>query len=171
MSKSQSDNFSVRDVFRRSGFSEKTALALSTWFGTGLLPVAPGTFGTLATLPLILGLNALGIWYNVLALVTVAGVAIWASDWSQDLLDTNDPPEIVIDEVAGFLVTMFLLPHTWLALALGFILFRFFDIIKPYPVKKVERFKGGFGIVMDDLLAGFYANLGVRIILFLLDRT
>jgi len=61
MSKSQSDNFSVRDVFRKSGFSEKTALALSTWFGTGLLPVAPGTFGTLATVPLILGLNALGI--------------------------------------------------------------------------------------------------------------
>jgi len=66
---------------------------------------------------------------------------------------------------------MFLLPHTWLALALGFMLFRFFDIIKPYPVKKVERFKGGFGIVLDDLLAGFYANLGVRIILFILDRT
>ncbi len=170
MSKIQSDNFSVPDIFRRSGFSEKAALALSTWFGTGLLPVAPGTFGTIATTPLILGLNILGIWYSALALVSISAIAVWVSDVSQDLLDRRDPPEVVIDEVAGFLVTMFLLPHTWLALAMGFVLFRFFDILKPYPVKQVERIRGGFGIVMDDLLAGFYANVGVRIILFLLDR-
>jgi phosphatidylglycerophosphatase A len=171
MSKSQSDNLSVLDIFRRSGFTKKTALALSTWFGTGLLPVAPGTFGTIATAPLILGLNILGIWYSVLALVSITAIAVWVSDVSQDLLDRKDPPEVVIDEVSGFLVTMFLLPHTWLALAMGFVLFRFFDIFKPYPVKKVEKFRGGFGIVMDDLLAGFYANLCVRMILFLLDRT
>jgi phosphatidylglycerophosphatase A len=170
MSKSQPDNLSVPDIFRKSGFSEKAALALSTWFGTGLLPVAPGTFATIATAPLILGLNILGIWYSVLAVVSISVVAVWVSDVSEDLLHRKDPPEVVIDEVAGFLVTMFLLPHTWLALAVGFVLFRFFDIIKPYPAKKVERFRGGFGIVMDDLLAGFYANLCVRIILFLLDQ-
>jgi phosphatidylglycerophosphatase A len=170
MSKFQSDNFSTLDIFRKSGFSEKAVLALSTWFGTGLLPIAPGTFGTIAAVPLILALNILGIWYSVIALILITAVAVWVSNVSQDLLDRKDPPEVVIDEVAGFLVTMFFLPHTWPALAMGFALFRFFDIIKPYPVKKIEGFRGGFGIVMDDLLAGFYANLCVRVILFLLDR-
>lgn len=170
MSKSQSDNFSVLVTFRKSCFSEKAVLAMSTWFGTGLLPAAPGTFATIATVPLILGLNILGIWYSILVLISITVVAVWVSDLSQHLLNRKDPPEVVIDEVAGFLVTMFLLPHTWLAFVVGFVLFRFFDIIKPFPVKKVERIRGGFGIVMDDLLAGFYANLCARIILFLLDR-
>lgn len=146
-------------------------MALSTCLGIGLLPVAPGTFGTIATVPLILGLNILGIWYSLLALVIISSIAVWVSGLSQILLDRKDPPEIVIDEVAGFLVTMFLLPHTWPAIAIGFVLFRFFDIIKPYPIKKVEILRGGFGIVMDDLLAGVYANVGMRIILLLLNET
>jgi phosphatidylglycerophosphatase A len=73
---------------------------------------------------------------------------------------------VVIDEVAGLLVTMFLVPLSWLALGLGFTLFRFFDILKPYPVRQAERLRGGLGIVMDDLLAGLYAHICLRIILF-----
>lgn len=166
MSKLQSDNFSLKETFRKSDFSGKIALVLSTWFGTGLLPVAPGTFGTLATVPVVLGLSCLGIWYSVFALITITGIAVWSSNLSRQLLGRNDPSEVVIDEVAGFLVTMFLVPRAWLPLCSGFILFRFFDILKPYPIKKVERLKGGYGIVMDDMLAGLYAHLGVRIILF-----
>ena len=169
MSQSQSNNFSVSNIFRKSRPSEKVALALSTCFGIGLLPLAPGTFATMAAAPLILGLNILGIWYSVFALVAVTVIAVWASNLSCVLIGRNDPQEVVIDEIAGFLVTMLLVPPTWLALGTGFVLFRVFDIVKPYPIKKVERWRGGFGIVMDDLLAGFYANLCVRIILSLLD--
>ena len=123
----------------------------------------------MAAAPLILGLNILGIWYSVFALVAVTVIAVWASHLSCVLIGRNDPQEVVIDEIAGFLDTMLLVPPTWLALATGFVLFRVFDIVKPYPIKKVERWRGGFGIVMDDLLAGVYANLCVRIILFLLN--
>jgi len=72
---------------------------------------------------------------------------------------------VVIDEVAGFLVTMLLLPISFVNMGLGFILFRFFDIVKPWPVRQAERLKGGFGIVVDDLLAGVYAHLCLRGIL------
>jgi phosphatidylglycerophosphatase A len=88
--------------------------------------------------------------------------AFWASHRTQELLGREDPSEVVIDEAAGFYVTLFLLPITWQSVALGFLLFRFFDIVKPWPVRQAERLKGGLGIVMDDLLAGVYAHLLVR---------
>jgi phosphatidylglycerophosphatase A len=169
MSKSQTDNLQVRESFRQAGISGKIALVLSTWFGAGLFPGAPGTLGTLAALPLVLGVSYLGIWGGALTLMIVAGLAIWASGRSQDLLNRNDPPEIVIDEVAGFLLTMFLLPLTWLNLVLGFILFRLFDILKPYPIRRLERLRAGIGVVVDDLGAAIYAHLVVRMILFLVE--
>jgi len=82
-------------------------------------------------------------------------------------LDQSDPREIVIDEVAGFLLTMLFLPCSWLTISLGFIFFRFFDILKPYPIKQLEKLRGGFGVVLDDLAAGLYANIIVRIILLI----
>ena len=84
----------------------------------------------------------------------------------EGLTGRNDPSEVVIDEVAGFFAATFFLPPSLLVMALGFVLFRFFDILKPYPIRRLEALKGGWGIVMDDLLAGLYANLGLRIILF-----
>ena len=165
MSKPQSDSLSLKEIFRQSDLSGKTALALSTWFGAGLFPVVPGTFGSLAALPLVLVLQYLGVWYSVFILAVVTGVAIWASDLTHKLMGQNDPKEVVIDEVAGFLLTMLLLPFSWLVLGLGFFLFRFFDILKPYPIRHAERLKGGWGIVLDDLLAGLYACASVRIIL------
>ena len=165
MSKDQSDNLSVSGAFGRTGFYGKIALILATWFGIGLAPVVSGTFGTLGAVPLTLLLSYFGEWYGVFALVVVTVVAIWASDRTRELLGRKDPSEVVIDEVAGFLVTMFLLPATLLNVGLGFILFRFFDILKPWPVRQSERLKGGFGIVVDDLLAGLYAHLCLRGIL------
>jgi phosphatidylglycerophosphatase A len=106
--------------------------------------------------------------YNAFALVIVIVVSIWAAGRYQKLSGQNDPPKVVIDEVAGFSLTMFLLPLSWPILGLGFVLFRFFDILKPYPIRHLERLKGGFGIVMDDLLAGLYTHLSLRIILVLL---
>jgi phosphatidylglycerophosphatase A len=169
MSKSQSDNFLLRDVFRESGVIGKTALAFSTWFGTGLLPVAPGTFGSLAAIPLGIGMAYLGVGQRVLVFALVVTVAIWASGRSQKLLARHDPSVVVIDEVAGYLLTVFLLPPAWLNLVMGLIFFRFFDIVKPYPVKRLESLKGGIGIVMDDLAAGIYAFLVTKLILSFIE--
>jgi len=87
---------------------------------------------------------------------------------TQKLLNRMDPPQVVIDEVGGILVALFWVPVSWLTFSLGFLLFRIFDIIKPFPVSRVETLKGGTGIVLDDLLAGIYANLCLRFILFLI---
>ena len=108
------------------------------------------------------------MWIRPFILAITVGIAIWTAGRSQDLLGRNDPSEVVIDEVAGFLVTMFLLPSTWLTLGLGFVLFRVFDVLKPYPVRQAESLRGGLGIVTDDLLAGLYAHLGVRILLVII---
>ncbi len=159
----------ILDLFRKSGFSGKTALVLSTWFGSGCLPIAPGSFGTLAAVPLILVLNNFGIWYSAFTLLIVVGIAVWSAGLTEDLLEKKDPSEIVIDEVAGFLLATALLPFSWLSLGLVFFLFRFFDILKPYPIKHLERLRGGIGIVMDDILAGLYACAGTWVILLLRD--
>jgi len=166
MSKSQSDSFSLQDIFRRSGLYGKIVLVVSTWFGTGFLPAAPGTFGTLATVPLVLGLNQLGTIYKALGLAIIIAGAIWASGQYQALTGRPDPREVVIDEVAGFSLTMLLLPFSWMTLGLGFAFFRLFDILKPYPMKKLEGLRGGVGIVIDDLVAAIYAFVCVRLILF-----
>lgn len=166
MSKSQSDNLSLRGIFTKSSFSGKIALILSTWFGTGLLPIAPGTFGTVAAVPFAFGLTCLPIGYAVFFIWIVVAAAVWTSGQTHKLLGNDDPSVVVIDEVAGYLLTMFLLPPSCLNFGLGFLLFRTFDILKPYPIKKVEKLRGGVGIVMDDLVAGFYAHLGVRLFLF-----
>ena len=167
MSKSQSDNLVIWKVFRQAGFSGKLGLVLSTWFGAGLLPTAPGTFGTIAAIPLVLGLGLLGKWCSAFVLALLIGVAIWASGIARDLLGQNDPPTVVIDEVAGFLLAMILLPSSWQALVLGFFLFRFFDILKPFPIKRAEQLGGALGIVADDLLAGLYAFAVAKIFILI----
>jgi phosphatidylglycerophosphatase A len=169
MSKYQSDNLKIWDVFRGSGFPVKVWLSISTWFGTGLIPMAPGTFGTLAATPLVLYLGNFGIRYRVLIFLFVAAMAIWSSGRTCALLGEDDPPQVVIDEVAGFLLTMISVPYSWFNIGLGFVLFRFFDILKPFPVRRMEGIGGGLGIVMDDLMAGVYACVGVRIVLFVLS--
>ena len=167
MSKPQSDILYIWKNFRQTNFSGKIVLVLSTWFGTGLLPIAPGTFGTLATVPLILVLDNIGTIYKALSLMIAIVVAIWASGRHQEILGQSDPREIVIDEVTGFLLTMLFLPCSWLTIGLGFIFFRLFDILKPYPIRQTERIRGGLGVVIDDLVAGLYAFASVRVILLI----
>jgi len=165
MSRAQPENLSVPDAFRQTGFNGKAAIILSTWFGSGLMPRASGTFGTLAAIPLIL-IGRLGTGWSAVALAVVTLSAFWASQRTLELLGREDPSEVVIDEAAGFAATMFSLPLTWESVALGFIFFRLFDVVKPWPVRQAERLKGGLGIVMDDLLAGVYAHLCLRGILW-----
>lgn len=170
MSENQFGNLTLRKIFGKADIYGKVALILSTWFGAGLVPKAPGTAGTLAGLPLLLIIKCFGSLYETLFLFAFVCLAIWASDRSFRILGREDPPEVVIDEVAGYLLALFLLPASWLTISLGFLLFRVFDIWKPFPIKRLERIKGGPGIVLDDIMAGLYANLFMRIALQLMDR-
>ena len=134
-------------------------LFLAFGFGSGLAKKAPGTFGTLAAIP-VYWLFAQADWlvYSLLTLiVTVAGV--WICGIAAEKLGEHDFGGIVWDEIAGFLITMWLVPFTWQTIMIGFVLFRFFDILKPWPIKWLDRqVKGGFGIMIDDVLAGAFAG-------------
>ena len=138
---------------------------LAFGFGSGTLPKAPGTWGTLVAVPIYLAIQNWSwapyiILVIVLAVVGIALCGITARD-----LGVHDHPGIVWDEIVGFLITMFLAPPGWLWIAVGFVLFRFFDIIKPWPIRPIDRHvKGGLGIMMDDWLAGIYANICLQIL-------
>jgi len=135
-------------------------LFLAFGFGSGLAKKAPGTFGTLAAVPLYLALvqaQSLIVYSLVTLLVILAGV--WICGQAAEKLGEHDFGGIVWDEIAGFLVTMWLVPFTWQAVVLGFILFRVFDIIKPWPIRWIDRqVHGGLGIMLDDVLAGVFAG-------------
>ena len=167
MSERQFDSLNFRKALEKEDYPGKVALCLSSWFGTGLLPKAPGTFGTLGAVPLVLGAQYFKPLFYALGLGAFILIAVWASDRTEKILGRPDPQEVVIDEAAGFLLTFFLLPLSWPSLVLGFILFRLFDILKPFPAGRLERIGGGAGIVLDDLMAGLYANLVLRVCLWL----
>jgi phosphatidylglycerophosphatase A len=136
------------------------AVLLGTAFFSGYFPVASGTVGTLVAVPLyLLAARWAWPWYAVLVLaVTVAG--IWAAHRCERLFGEKDSSRVVIDEVAGFLVTMAFVTPTWTRVAAGFFLFRFFDVIKPPPAGWADlHLRGGLGVMLDDLVAGFYAWL------------
>jgi phosphatidylglycerophosphatase A len=158
----------LKKVFKEADFAGRTALILATWFGSGLAPVAPGTFGTLAGVPLVLLMGRLGTLQALLFVLFFIAVALWSAEVTRKMLAGNDPSVVVVDEVAGFLLTLFLIPLSIAHVCLGFFLFRVFDILKPFPIRNLEKLKGGFGIVADDLLAGVYANLSLKLLLFFL---
>jgi len=158
------------NLLKAASFSDRIAIILSVWFGVGLLPGMPGTFGTVGAIPVYLLSVYLDTGYQVLFLLIIIILAIWSSNRCQSILGRFDPREIVIDEVAGFLLTVIFLPLTWVTLVAGFFLFRFFDILKPPPIRQIEkRLTKGFGIVLDDLVAGIYAHLCLRLLLFVLN--
>jgi len=139
---------------------------LGLGFGSGLAPFAPGTFGTVAAIPvyLLLSLGGQTVYLAGLILVLVGGISI--CDSTAKILNSHDHPAIVWDEIAGFLVTMTVVSVSTVNVIVGFILFRFFDIIKPWPIKWVDRrIHGGLGIMLDDILAGAIAG----ILLFLIN--
>jgi phosphatidylglycerophosphatase A len=152
-------------LFLRADLRGKLAFAFSSALGAGLFPVAQGTVGTLVGIPLVILLAQLNSYGGAVVIFLFIILAVWSSHVSSSLLANEDPAEVVIDEVAGFLITFFLLPFSWLHLCFGFVLFRLFDILKPFPVRRLEKLKGGLGIVADDLLAGVYANLCLRILM------
>ncbi len=143
---------------------------IATGFGAGYLPIAPGTWGSVlaAALAVVLFLT-LPEWYRIglwsgLAVSSVAGV-VSASSVASHVGD-SDPSIVVIDEIAGQFMTLIWLPAAPIPLLCGFLLFRIFDIVKPFPARASERLPGGWGIMADDWIAGFYAGA----LLFLIDR-
>jgi len=136
-------------------------------FGSGLAKKAPGTFGTLAAIPFFLLLQNLS-WplYLSWLLVTFALGVIWC-DRSSKAMGVHDHGGIVWDEFVGFWITMFMAPTGWVWVVIGFVLFRFFDILKPWPINWLDKkVHGGFGIMIDDALAGIYALLVLQLIAF-----
>lgn len=123
--------------------------------GAGLAPKAPGTFGTLAAVPFYWLLSPLPLWTYLLVLVVLFGLGIWACGRTAQDLGGQDPAAIVWDEVVGYLAAMTAAPAGWRWILAGFLLFRLFDIWKPWPIRWLDRrIKGGLGIMLDDLAAG-----------------
>jgi len=144
--------------------SNRFLLFFAAGFGAGYSPIAPGTAGTLLSIPIYLVLSRIPFPLYELTLVTFFFLSSWISDQAQRYWGKKDDPRIVIDEMMGFLITMLWLPKTTLFIVLGFFLFRFFDIVKPPPIRILERVKGGYGVVLDDVLAGVYSNIILQII-------
>ena len=137
--------------------------------GVGLLPMAPGTFGTLLAVPLVLLLLAfLDPLVYAIVCVALVGMAIMVADRVEHQLGQEDPGVIVIDEVAGFVVAMAFLPAKLWVVVIAFAIFRLLDILKPPPIDWIERrFKGGIAIVADDVVAGLLTNAVVHLLLLL----
>ena len=147
----------------------RLGLAVATFGGVGYVPVAPGTFGSAA---------GLLVWWLLPVSPTVQGIAIvaifiagsWGGNVAERHFGRTDPGQVVIDEVMGMLITLFLNPVGWIGALAGFLLFRVFDVIKPYPANRLEQLRGGIGVMADDGMAAIYANLVLRLGLYLLVR-
>jgi phosphatidylglycerophosphatase A len=138
---------------------------LAFGFGSGLAPFAPGTFGTLAAIPLYLLMQGLSlpIYLAITAVVCVVGV--WICGKSSELLGVHDHSGIVWDEFAGYFVTMIASPAGWVWIIVGFALFRLFDIWKPWPISVLDKqVHGGLGIMVDDILAGVFSLLILQLL-------
>ena len=139
---------------------ERGAILIATFFYIGHLPKAPGTWGSLAALPLIWYLWQLPFWFAFFLLLLCIALGIWASDYYCRLTKQHDNQKIVIDEVLGMGVASMFTPPDYVSYLLVFMLFRFFDIFKPFPIKMIDsRVKGGVGVVLDDVLAGLYVAI------------
>ena len=131
---------------------------LAFGFGSGLSPKAPGTCGSLIIVPVIFWFGFLSVNTFIITTILVCLSGIYICGRSAELLNTHDHPGIVWDEFAGMFITFLLIPITWQNLVAGFILFRLFDIVKPWPIKWVDaKVSGGLGIMLDDILAGLVA--------------
>lgn len=138
---------------------------LALGFGSGLLPKAPGTYGTLAAIPLYLLLapTTISTYLAIVIIMSIAGIYICGK--AAEDAGVHDHGAIVWDEIVGFLITMFMVPLSWQSVVIGFILFRIFDIFKPWPISFVDKnLHGGLGIMVDDILAGFAALICMHLI-------
>lgn len=162
----------MTDGIGDSGFGHRTpnpqsripALLLSTALGVGYIPFAPGTFGSAAGL-LLWALLPSSAGVQAAAIVGLFVAGSWSASVAERHFGRADPGQVVVDEVMGMLITLFLNPVGWGGAALAFVLFRAFDIMKPYPANRLEHLPGGVGVMADDAMAAIYANLVIRVML------
>jgi phosphatidylglycerophosphatase A len=145
---------------------KRLVVIFATWWGTGYSPIASGTVGTLAAIPLYWLLARLQLPVYLLALLLLTAFSCWVSDRAEVIFNEKDSGKIVIDEVVGYLVTMSGVSFSWKSAVLGFFLFRFFDIAKVPPANIIDRrLKNGCGVVLDDVVAGVYACVALHLLL------
>lgn len=144
---------------------DKLIKIFATALGAGYSPVAPGTAGTLVGVLLFWPMSSLSLVHYLAFLAVFVLLASWVSDRAQVLFGKKDPQSVAIDEVAGFLVAMAGHGWDWKTVVAGFVLFRIFDVWKPFPIRKIEScLSNGFGVVLDDVLAGVYANVCLTVL-------
>jgi phosphatidylglycerophosphatase A len=145
---------------------KRLAIVLSTFGYVGHFPVAPGTAGSAAALPLFLLLRWAAVpWLEAAVPLGLCLAGFWAGSVAASHYGREDPGYVVLDEVVGMLITLAFVPSlTWSGILAGFLLFRLFDIVKPPPARQFERLHGGPGIMMDDVMAGIYGNLALRVV-------
>ena len=138
-------------------------------FGSGLLPIMPGTYGTLVAIPFYFLLQSLGWPIYVIMTVIITVFGVWLSEKVSNEIGIHDYPGMNFDEIVGYLVTMLFVPPHWFLVLLGFGLFRLFDIWKPWPIRLIdEQVKGGVGVILDDVVAGLFSLVVLQITLFLM---
>jgi phosphatidylglycerophosphatase A len=147
----------------------RVALLIATSLGVGYVPVAPGTFGSAAGL-VLWWLLPHSTSVQAAAIVILFAVGSWSGTVAEHHFGKTDPGQVVVDEVMGMLITLFLNPVGWAGAVLGFVLFRIADVIKPWPANKLEALPGGIGVMADDGMAAVYANLALRLALALGNR-
>ena len=144
---------------------DRLAVVLATGFGSGYSPMAPGTAGSAVGLLLFWGLSRLDLLWQAALTLLVFWAGIAAATRVARLVGREDPGIVVIDEVVGQWLTLITLPLTPFTAAVGFFLFRVMDVVKPWPARQFERLHGGLGIMADDVMAGIYAQLALRVVL------
>jgi phosphatidylglycerophosphatase A len=138
---------------------------VSTCGYVGYVPVAPGTAGSLLGLGLYAFVRWCDVWgLEIFVILAITILGIWSASVGERYFERKDPGYIIIDEVAGILFTFLFLPVTWIGAIIGFLVFRFFDIVKPFPVRQTERLPGGWGVMFDDLVAAVYSHLVIRLL-------
>lgn len=149
---------------------EKAFLFIATGFGIGYIPLIPGTFGTLPGLPICYFLAQVPTVVAGGFIIIIISVSMWVAGKAEKYLGQKDPGKIVIDEIAGLTVALVGLPFNLFNVVAGFIAFRIFDVLKPFPLRRFEKlFPGGIGVVMDDIGAGIYANILIRLVLWIVE--
>jgi phosphatidylglycerophosphatase A len=142
---------------------------LSLGFGSGLAPFAPGTFGTLAAIPLYWWASQLSLIAFLVTIVLGFAVGVYLCGYTSKTLGVHDHSGIVWDEIVGYFITMIAVPLDWRWMIAGFVLFRIFDIAKPWPIRWVDKqLQGGFGIMFDDVLAGIFALIALHFLIYLI---
>jgi phosphatidylglycerophosphatase A len=164
----QSESINNKRVSLPNGFLINPVHFLALGFGSGYTPRLPGTAGTLIGVLIYYPLHSVSHWIYLGLLAALALIGIWICGKTAADLGVDDHSAIVWDEIIGYLVTMIMAPDGWMWMVLGFILFRLFDIWKPWPISWADRLTGGVGIMLDDIIAGIFGLVILQIIAYLL---